>query len=152
MNKLPALLTLLLSASALAGGGGPRPVRPLAAGQVWQMDYQLTDKATQSLTLTVKQEARFSPDSQGARTFEAEGATTAKMLDFPAPYLAAAIEQPFLFCIIPINAVKTGYVLTGAPEEVWQLFPRETPEYTPAEVYAITKKANLGTCTLKRLR
>lgn len=118
------------------------------------MDYQPTGQPLQSLTLTLKKEASFSPDRQGVRTFEALGGKNAAMNDFSGPYLAASAQAPAFLCIARLGAagLHAGYLLAGTPQVIEQLLPNRTPQYTPAEVYAITKKANLGTCTLKRLR
>lgn len=158
---LLALAALLLSGSALAGGGGPRPdpVSPLAAGQVWELTYQQIGGAVQQLSFQVVKEARYSPDRQGVRNFEvaSEGVTQGAIAaSAQAHYLMASAQEPFLMCLVRrgVETVHQGYLLTGTRDDIALLLPQRKPNdnYTDAEVYAVAKKANLGSCTLKRLR
>ena len=141
----------------LAGGAGPRPDFPLATGQVWEMSYRVTGEGARKQVLTLENEARNSPDDQGARIFEASGADGAVMVAFPAArYLVAGIQEPLVMCLTRRSAGSTssGYVLTGTPEALQALLPQRAPndEYTDAEVYEVARTAGLGTCTLSRLR
>ena len=122
------------------------------------MTYQIKDASPQRLQRTLVKEDSRSPDSKGVRSFvfAARPSPGESMAVWPqAKYLAFALQEPHVLCIAPTNALTAGYVIAG-PMDVWEAVipPQPYPNYDPtdAEVYAAAKKANLGTCTFRRLR
>ncbi|MDO4245770.1 MAG: hypothetical protein Q4C89_07090 [Deinococcus sp.] len=158
MNKMPVLLALLLSASALAGGA-----TDLATGQLWELTLMgkdgLSTRTTLHLTNPVPPapEVRNAPEIQfyNVQDLFSGGWLTLTPSVGALDATLAGINQVQCFTLWKAEtAVSEGYFLRGTADWNSQRFnlASKGTDLSRQQILTQLKTVSDGTCTLKRLR
>ena len=161
MNQLPALLALLLSASALAGEGGPHPVHPLASGQIWQLNA--TDKYGLNVSLEMQLSNTIPEDVLNATAIYSVnsilGGGNINFIPREGGIDASIVlsKDGIIRCFAladTSNNSAAGYFLLGTVEATNQalMTAQQGDDFSRQALLHRIRKVGWGSCTLKRLR